>query len=138
MSETVDRKFYDVHEIARYLNMTPRRVQQLVIRGVLPKGTKRGEYDLIPCIHSYQDHLKRIINRFTGAYSHHCRGGRSGTIVETKERDKIVRRIYSMPGKHISEVSPGINSDCRQPTLFDQSSSQFASNFEKGSHGNPS
>lgn len=59
----------DVHEVARYLNMTPRRVQMLVKSGILPRPGMRGEYELIPCIHAYIEHLKDVLYRYTGIYS---------------------------------------------------------------------
>ena len=81
-------QYCDVHTVAAFLNVTPRRVQQLVRRGVIPKGNKRGEYELMPCLHSYQNHLKKLIYRFANFYR--CKGGKT----QKKERDRSERRIY--------------------------------------------
>ena len=43
-----------------------RRVQQLVKRGILPRG-KRGQYELLPCLHAYIGHLKKQLQRFVNA-----------------------------------------------------------------------
>jgi len=44
--------------IAKLLDMTPRRVQQLVKEGILPKPIARGQYEIIPCVVAYIKHLK--------------------------------------------------------------------------------
>ena len=59
----------DVLKIATYLNITPRRVQMLTKRGVIPREGKRGEYNLLPCIHAYISHLKKLLYFFGGSYS---------------------------------------------------------------------
>lgn len=106
MTDLLDQQVCDVHALCRYLNMTPRRVQQLVVRGVIPKGDKRGEYELIPCIHAYHKHLKKIIARFAGAYAAH--GGRS----EIKERNRVERHVYR-------SSSPDVGSAADTLPLFD-------------------
>lgn len=46
--------------LAEALNVTPRRVQQLVHRGVLPRA-KRGEYDLLECLKAYVRFLQEAV-----------------------------------------------------------------------------
>lgn len=46
-----------VGEIAELLNLTPRRVQQLVQEGVIPKAA-RGRYDLAASVGAYVAHLQ--------------------------------------------------------------------------------
>lgn len=58
-----DQKYCDVHRVAFYLNVTPRRIQMLVKRRVLPRD-ERGKYELISCIHAYLIYLKKMINHF--------------------------------------------------------------------------
>lgn len=54
-----------VEQIAQVLNLTPRRVQQIVREGMPRQG--RGEYDLITCVHWYIASLeKRIQETETG------------------------------------------------------------------------
>lgn len=87
----------DVHTLALYLNMTPRRVQQLVKRGIIPRG-KRGEYDLLSCIHSYIDHLQRTLYRFSGFYS--------GSVPRTGRKDHTDMDLNETSGEsgHVSDV----------------------------------
>jgi len=59
---------YDIHVLSYFLKITPRRIQQLVKRGVIPKGERRGEYDLITCIHAYIVHLHNLLYGFSGMY----------------------------------------------------------------------
>lgn len=43
---------YKVAVIARFLNLTERRVQQLARDGIIPKPEK-GKYDLVGCVQGY-------------------------------------------------------------------------------------
>lgn len=49
---------YPLAVVAKVLNLSERRVQQLVKEGVLPK-TIRGKYDLIVCVQSYIKYLQQ-------------------------------------------------------------------------------
>lgn len=42
-----------VKQVAALLDLTPRRVQQLVADGTLPGPVSRGSYDLVGCVHGY-------------------------------------------------------------------------------------
>lgn len=46
-----------IGEVAKHLNLTERRVQQLTKEGVIPKAG-RGEYDLEECSHYYIKYLQ--------------------------------------------------------------------------------
>lgn len=46
-----------VETIARLLDMTPRRVQQLVKENILPKPVARGQYDAVRCSVAYIRYL---------------------------------------------------------------------------------
>ena len=48
---------HKVAVIARFLNLTERRVQQLAREGVLPKPEK-GKYDLVRCVQTYVRYLQ--------------------------------------------------------------------------------
>lgn len=51
-----------IESIAKLLDLTPRRVQQLVKEGVIPKPVTRGQYDIIPSVVAYIRHLRAIAN----------------------------------------------------------------------------
>lgn len=48
---------YPVETIAKLLDLTPRRVQQLAGEGVIPKA-ERGRYELVPAVKGYIKYLK--------------------------------------------------------------------------------
>lgn len=48
-----------IAEVAKFCNISPRRVQQLVQEG-MPKGAKRGEYSVAACGHWYIKHLQTL------------------------------------------------------------------------------
>ena len=48
---------HKVSVIARFLNLTERRVQQLVREGIIPKPEK-GKYDLVKCVQAYVRYLQ--------------------------------------------------------------------------------
>ena len=48
---------YPLATIAKILNLSERRVQQLVKEGILPK-TEKGKYDLIACVRAYIKYLQ--------------------------------------------------------------------------------
>lgn len=55
-----------VDTIAKLLDMTPRRVQQLANEGIIPKPKDRGQYEIIPCVVGYIRHLKGMLNGDAG------------------------------------------------------------------------
>jgi len=50
--------YYPVETIASLLDLTVRRVQQLVKEGILPKPTERNKYDLVACVRAYVRYLR--------------------------------------------------------------------------------
>jgi phage terminase Nu1 subunit (DNA packaging protein) len=48
---------YPVETVARLLDLSPRRVQQLSNEGVIPKA-ERGRYELVPAVQGYIRYLK--------------------------------------------------------------------------------
>lgn len=52
--------------IAKLLDMTPRRVQQLANEGIIPKPKDRGQYEIIPCVVGYIKHIKGMLNGEAG------------------------------------------------------------------------
>lgn len=55
-----------VDTIAKLLDMTPRRVQQLANEGVVPKPKDRGQYEIVPCVVGYIKHIKGMLNGDAG------------------------------------------------------------------------
>lgn len=55
-----------VDTIAKLLDMTPRRVQQLANEGIIPKPKDRGQYEIIPCVVGYIKHIKGMLNGEAG------------------------------------------------------------------------
>ncbi len=52
MTKHTSRQLVSIKELSEWLNLTPRRIQQLVKRGVIPKN-KRGLYPLQDAVRSY-------------------------------------------------------------------------------------
>lgn len=52
-----------INEIAKALALTPRRLQQLVTAGILPRPGKRGCYDLAKCVQAYSQHQRKELRR---------------------------------------------------------------------------
>jgi phage terminase Nu1 subunit (DNA packaging protein) len=48
---------YPVDAIAKLLNLTPRRIRQLVAEGIIPR-VERGKYDLIRSVRGYVKYLQ--------------------------------------------------------------------------------
>lgn len=55
-----------VDTIAKLLDMTPRRVQQLANEGIIPKPKDRGQYEIVPCVVGYIKHIKGMLNGEAG------------------------------------------------------------------------
>ncbi len=68
---------YDINTIAKVLNVSPRRVQQLVAEG-MPKAGK-GKYPLVPCVHWYLKYWEdRALGRVDG-WGHNAKESLSAT-----------------------------------------------------------
>ncbi len=64
----IGKKYCNVHELAMLLNVSPRKIQMLAKKGILPKE-ERGKYEMLPCLHAYLLYLKKMIYHFAGYYS---------------------------------------------------------------------
>ncbi len=49
---------YPLNTISEILDVTERRVHQLVQDGVIPKNSERGRYELIPTVRAYVHWLR--------------------------------------------------------------------------------
>lgn len=55
-----------VGTIAKLMDVTERRVQQLANEGVIPKPAKHGKYEILPCVVGYIRHLRGMMNGEAG------------------------------------------------------------------------
>ncbi|WP_374349184.1 hypothetical protein [Chitinimonas sp.] len=49
-----------VDTLGKLLDLTPRRIQQLVKEGVLPRPIERGQYEVVACVRTYVRHLSTL------------------------------------------------------------------------------
>ena len=70
----------NVETVAKAMNVTPRRVQQMVKEG-MPKGAARGEYDLGACLIWYVRYLQAALER----------GAQGAAGVSAEERNRLSR-----------------------------------------------
>ncbi len=70
---------YKVGLIARLLNISERRVQQLAKDGIIPKPS-HGKYDLIPCVQGYIKYLQNCIT-----------GNQTAAIDSNLERARLLK-----------------------------------------------
>ncbi len=63
---------FPVGAIARLLDLTPRRVQQLVDEGVIPKNA-HGRYELVPVVRAYVQYLRQAGGGTPAAKTEHAR-----------------------------------------------------------------
>lgn len=61
-----------VRELASYLGISVRRIQQLSKAGILPK-TQRGKYELFTCLRAYLRYLRRLAKSYFGLYREHLK-----------------------------------------------------------------
>ena len=61
MAEQEQAQTYDVDTIARLLDLTPRRVQQLASDGYIPRAS-RGRYHLVSAVQGYIRYLRACAN----------------------------------------------------------------------------
>ena len=62
------RATYGVDTISKLLLLTPRRIQQLVREGVLPRS-ERGRYELVPVVQAYVGYRLRYSARRYGRHN---------------------------------------------------------------------
>jgi len=59
-------KVVGVQELSLYLNLSPRRIQQLAQRGIIPEPANRGRYNLLLSLHGYIQYLRQQVAAFSG------------------------------------------------------------------------
>jgi phage terminase Nu1 subunit (DNA packaging protein) len=88
----------DVEIVSKFLNITPRRVQQLAVDGVIPKG-ERGKYHLVGAIRGYIKFLQDRIE---------ARAGEDGGLHDERTRlarlqsDEIEMRLLERRGQLVN------------------------------------
>ena len=55
-----------VDELAYYLNLSPRRVQELARQGIIPAPYQRGRYNFTLCLREYVRYLRGLVSTFSG------------------------------------------------------------------------
>ena len=55
-----------VKELKKYLDLSERRIYQLIKQGVIEKE-ESGDYDLLKCLHSYINYLRMMVFKYTGS-----------------------------------------------------------------------
>lgn len=81
----------NVEAVAKLCDMTPRRVQQLVKEGVLPRSS-RGDYDAAVCVVSYIRYLKKLIDGQGGGSFTDQRTRLAKEQADKQEMENAVRR----------------------------------------------
>ena len=61
-----DPQTFPLQTIARLLDLTPRRVQQLSNEGIIPKAS-RGRYELVPAVQGYVKYWRELSLRSDGS-----------------------------------------------------------------------
>lgn len=86
----------DVTMLARLLNLTPRRIQQLAVEGVIPKD-ERGKYLLIPAVQQYVKYLQEKVGGGSGVADLSTQRAR----LAKEQADKVARENAVRTGQLI-------------------------------------
>lgn len=90
-----ERQTYPIDTIAKLLDLTPRRVNQLVDEGVFPKAG-RGTFELVPVVKGYIKHLRDRIaagNESDGYTEHRARLTKARADMAELERAQIIASL---------------------------------------------
>ncbi len=83
---------YPASTIAKLLNLTERRIQQLAKDGIIPKSVK-GKYDLIGCVRGYIRYLQdRAFGQDIGTVDYHQEKARL-TKLQADEKALLVEQL---------------------------------------------
>lgn len=102
--------------LAEILSITPRRIQQLVEEGVLPKPQKAGAYDIPSCVQCY------YYNEFSGGSDEELDGKYERARKAKAEADRIEFDLNIKQGQYLhadlvqNEIEKSI-SNCRAKLL---------------------
>lgn len=80
-----------VHEIAEILNLTPRRIQQLVREGVIPRP-EHGKYELVASVRAYVTYLQKLVES-RGVASKELHAERTRLFKEQADSMEIKNRL---------------------------------------------
>lgn len=117
---------HKVAVIARFLNLTERRVQQLARDGIIPKADK-GKYDLVRCVQHYVQYLQERAygNGDTAHDTHHERARLIKAQADKTELEVAEMRGQLMPIETIEHDWMQHVSSCRMRLLAIPSKSAF-------------
>jgi hypothetical protein len=93
-NKEIEKKYCNVHELAMLLNVSPRKIQMLAKKGIIPKE-HRGLYELLPCLHSYLHYLKKVIYHFVGFYSGKKKKGKTKIFMQESLQIKKITSLTS-------------------------------------------
>ena len=117
---------HKVAVIARFLNLTERRVQQLARDGIIPKADK-GKYDLVRCVQHYVQYLQERAygNGDTARDTHHERARLIKAQADKTELEVAEMRGQLIPIEIIEHDWMQHVSSCRMRLLAIPSKSAF-------------
>ena len=122
----MDMPRYPVTVIAKLLNISPRRVQQLAKEKIIPPPIK-GKYDLVGCVQGYCNYLQdRAFGKDVGPQDSHLERAR----LLKAQADKTELEVATLQGRlvHVEQVAKdwrGIVMTCRSKLLALPSKSAF-------------
>ena len=109
---------FPLDTIAKLLDLTPRRVQQLSAEGVIPKA-ERGRYELVPAIQGYIRYLKeRSIKADTSGddyNAHRTRLTKARADLAEMEKEQIREQL--IPAGDVERAWIDVSQNMRQKLL---------------------
>jgi len=109
---------FPLDTIAKLLDLTPRRVQQLSAEGVIPKA-ERGRYELVPAVQGYVKYLKeRSIRADTSGddyNAHRTRLTKAKADMAEMEKAQIEEQL--IPANDVEKVWVEVSQNMRQKLL---------------------
>jgi phage terminase Nu1 subunit (DNA packaging protein) len=109
---------FPLQTIAKLLDLTPRRVQQLSNEGVIPKA-ERGRYELVPAVQGYIKYLKeRSIRADTSGDDYNAHRTRlTKTRADLAEMEKAQIQEQLIPAADVEKAWIDVSQNMRQKLL---------------------
>lgn len=111
-----DPTSYPLGTIAKLLDLSNRRVQQLSKEGIIPK-TERGRYELVPAVRGYIRYLKeRSINPGVVSFDE-VRARKTAAEAEMAELELLQRKGDLIPMQQVIDTWLELIASCRSKML---------------------
>lgn len=111
-----DPTSYPLGTIAKLLDLSNRRVQQLSKEGIIPK-TERGRYELVPAVRGYIRYLKeRSINPGVVSFDE-VRARKTAAEAEMAELELLQRKGDLIPMQQVVDTWLELIASCRSKML---------------------